>query len=148
MDVIKNIGRAVGYAAAALGHKHKKTAVLNRIRTVIRCEERAAQKDYLALGRYYYHALRDKENLVTEPHCAQLDEIEARLEKALELMQACADESFAGLEGDACPCGEDCEEITLEDVACYDEEPGLELEVPAEAEKNEPEESTGLPFEG
>ena len=112
MDVIKNIGRAVGYAAAALGHKHKKTAVLNRIRTVIRCEDRA------------------------------------RLEKALELMQACADESFAGLEGDACPCGEDCEEITLEDVACYDEEPGLELEVPAEAEKNEPEESTGLPFEG
>ena len=63
-------------------------------------------------------------------------------------MQACADESFAGLEGDACPCGEDCEEITLEDVACYDEDPGLELEVPAEAEKNEPEESTGLPFEG
>ena len=58
MDVIKNIGRAVGYAAAALGHKHKKTAVLNRIRTVIRCEERAAQKEYLALGRYYYHALR------------------------------------------------------------------------------------------
>lgn len=140
MDVVKNIGRAVGQAAAALGRKHRKTAALNRIRTVIRCEERAAQKEYLALGRYYYNALRDRGNLVTEPHCAQLDEIEARLERALEQMQACAE--------DACPCGGDCEEITLEDVECFDGEPGLELEVPAAEEKDEPEESAGLPFEG
>ena len=64
MEFIKIIGRAVGQAAETLGQKHRKTAMLNRIRTVVRCEERAAEKEYLALGRYYYNALRSEERRV------------------------------------------------------------------------------------
>ena len=36
------------------------------------------------MGRYYYHNLRDKENDVTEAHCLALDEIEQRLDAALD----------------------------------------------------------------
>ena len=39
---------------------------MNRLRTVIRCEEKAEERAYLALGRYYYHNLRDAENTVTD----------------------------------------------------------------------------------
>lgn len=150
MDLIKNIGRAVGRAAESLGEKHRRVAGLNRIRTVIRCEERAAEKEYLALGRYYYNALRDRNNAVTEPHCQALDGIEERLEKALDWMQTFSSDNGIGFisdDGD-CPCGdEECEEITLDDVECLDEEPVLEMETVVESEE-EPEETGSLPFEG
>jgi len=123
MELIKNLARAVGSAAQSLGEKHRRTAELNRIRTVIRCEERAAEKEYLALGRYYYNTLRDKGNGVTEPHCEALDGIELRLDAALSQMQAVTSES----------CGGVCEEIDLADVECLD---------------GEPEEENDLPFEG
>ena len=61
------------------GRRIGSAAYLNRIRTVIKCEEQAAEKEYLALGRYYYNNLRDPSNAVTEPHCAELEAIEARL---------------------------------------------------------------------
>lgn len=159
MDILKNIGRAVGHAAESLGEKHRKTAALNRIRTVIRCEERAAEKEYLALGRYYYNALRDKANPVAEPHCEALDAIEARLDAALQDMQARASENYLGSIGPdaysigvisgfdddgACPPAEgEYEEVDLSDVACFDEDPSLP---PAGA--SAPEENTTLPFEG
>ena len=82
MEFLKSIGRAVGEAAGYLGEKNRRAAQLNRIRAVIRCQEKAAEKEYLALGRYYYHSLRDKENPVTEGHCASLDQIERALDSA------------------------------------------------------------------
>lgn len=109
MEFIKNLARAVGDAATVLGEKHRRTAERNRIRAVLRCEERAAQKEYLALGRYYYNTLRDKSNPVAEPHCEALDDIELRIDAALALMQAAAAEYR--------------EEIDLADVEYYDEEP-------------------------
>ena len=84
MEFFKNIGKAVGEAASYLGEKNRRAAQLSRIRSVIRAQEKAAQAEYLALGRYYYHALRDKENAVTEPHCAALDRIESELDNALD----------------------------------------------------------------
>lgn len=39
------------------------------------------------MGRYYYHNLRDKENNVTEAHCLALDEIEQRLDAALDQLE-------------------------------------------------------------
>ena len=69
MEFLKTIGKAVGEAAAHLGEKNHRAAQLSRIRSFIRCQEKAAEKEYLALGRYYYHNLRDKENDVTEAHC-------------------------------------------------------------------------------
>ena len=84
MEFLKTIGKAVGEAAAHLGEKNHRAAQLSRIRSFLRCQEKAAEKEYLALGRYYYHNLRDKENDVTEAHCLALDEIEQRLDAALD----------------------------------------------------------------
>lgn len=87
MEFLKNIGKAVGNAVSFVGEKNRRSANLNRIRTVIRCEEKAAEREYLALGRYYYNNLRDDKNPITESHCAQLDEIEGRLDKALTQLE-------------------------------------------------------------
>lgn len=148
MDILKNIGRAVGHAAESLGEKHRKTAELHRIRTVVRCEERAAEREYLALGRYYYNALRDKGNPVAEPHCEALDQIEKRLDAALAMMQAVSAAGPAEPEEDGmCPRGdEECEEIDLEGIESFDEDPRLEA-APGEGPTKEGPEAP-LPFEG
>ena len=111
MEFLKTIGKAVGEAAAHLGEKNHRAAQLSRIRSFIRCQEKAAEKEYLALGRYYYHNLRDKENDVTEAHCLALDEIEQRLDAALDQLSQCYSASEAR------------EEVTLEDVQAFDQDP-------------------------
>lgn len=144
MEFLKNIGKAVGDAANYLGEKNRRAARLSRIRAVIRCQEKAAQREYLALGRYYYHSLRDKDNIVTESHCAALDQIEEALDNALDQL-----EKFYGKE--------DKEEITLEDVESYDQDPALEESFQEVLSQEEPvsdtqpapaEENDDLPFEG
>lgn len=143
MKLFQNIGKAVTGAASYLTEKNRRAARLNRVRTVIKCQEKAAEKEYLALGRYYYHNLRDKDNTVTEGHCAALDQIEEALDAALDQL-----EKFYGEKEAA------AEEITLEDVQVYDEEPVLEDEaLPAGEEEAAPaaqagEEEDDLPFEG
>lgn len=123
MKFWKSIGKAVGDAANFVGEKSRKAAYLSRIRTVIQCEEKAAEKQYLALGRYYYNNLRDKANPVTESHCTELEAIEARLDKALSQLEkfysgegaeVCSEQMEAGVIG---------EEITLEDVESFDHDP-------------------------
>lgn len=146
MEFLKTIGKAVGEAAAHLGEKNHRAAQLSRIRSFLRCQEKAAEKEYLALGRYYYHNLRDKENDVTEAHCLALDEIEQRLDAALDQLSQCYSASEAR------------EEVTLEDVQAFDQDPAAQAAptpveaapaeeapaaTPAPAEENE-----NLPFEG
>ncbi len=85
--------------AAGIRRKNRRAAALNRLRTVIRCQERAAEKEYLALGRYYYNALRDKENPVAEEHCARLDGINAMLDSTLLALEKAAREEDASCIG-------------------------------------------------
>lgn len=153
MNFLKNIGKTVSDAAGYLGEKSRRAAYLNRIRTVIRCEEKAADREYLALGRYYYNSLRDKNNPVTEAHCAELEAIEGRLEKALDQLeqfyQAENDVTvIGGAEGftviDTAEGG--AEEITLDDVESYDYDPVAEK--PEQEAKAEADEAADLPFEG
>lgn len=113
MDFIKNItaafktaGGAVQSAVGVVAEKNRKTALMNRLRTVIRCEEKAAERAYLALGRYYYHNLRDADNAVTEPHCIDIEAAEQRIDAAVAKLEALCHE-----EGE-----EEIEEITLDDV--------------------------------
>ena len=73
------------------------------------------------MGRYYYHNLRDKENDVTEAHCLALDEIEQRLDAALDQLSQCYS------------AGEAREEVTLEDVQAFDQDPAAQEETPAQA---------------
>ncbi|MCH5353249.1 MAG: hypothetical protein J1E06_07275 [Acutalibacter sp.] len=159
MKLLDRIKEAAGNAASRLEERNRKAAAANRLRTVIRCEEAAAEKEYLALGRYFYNNLRDKGNDVTEAHCAELEEIEARLEKALDQL-----EQLYQTEDPIFVPEEEKEEITLEDVECFDHDPDLIPEgTPAEtaevpAEKPEVPvsavddgiagENADLPFEG
>lgn len=145
MNFLKNIGKAVENAANYVGEKNRRAAALNRIRAVIRCEEKAAEKEYLALGRYYYNNLRDKDNAVTEPHCVELEGIEARLDQAIAQL-----EKYYGEEEPQ------HEEVTLEGVESFDHDPTLPQEpegpqpaAPQEAAHAAPEEEAeNLPFEG
>lgn len=175
MDFLKNIGKAVGNAVSFVGEKNRRAANLNRIRSVIRCEEQAAQREYLALGRYYYNNLRDDSNPVTESHCAQLDEIEGRLDKALtQLEQFYQQEQndgitvtidivkdqkaqapgssvgvISGADGPTAVYtkkgGAEIEEVTLDGVKEFDHEPTPEE---AAQETRKTEETEDLPFEG
>lgn len=150
MDFFKSIGKVIGEAASIVGEKNRRAAYVNRIRTVIKCEERAAEKEYLALGRYYYNNLRDRNNPVTEAHCAELDQIEERMEKALSQL-----ENFYSMEEQEAALEEPKEEVTLEDVESFDHDPmtipaetapeeaAPEIDAPAEPGAND-----DLPFEG
>ena len=73
--------------AAGIRQKNRHAAVMNRLRTGIRCQEQAAEKEYLALGRYYYNALRGKDSPVAEEHCKRLDEINALLDATLKSLE-------------------------------------------------------------
>lgn len=166
MAFFKEIGKALSGAVSFVGEKNRRTAYVNRIRTVIRCEEKAAEKEYATLGRYYYNNLRDKSNPVTEAHCVELEAIEARLEKALDQLeqfyqleqQEASKTIMLGSEGGpvAVYITRDCaEEVTLDDVESFDHDPmaepaekAPETPAPAPARTVEPEDNSDLPFEG
>lgn len=86
-DVKMNVTVKSRWLAFQLKEKNRRAAVANRLRTVIRCEEKAAEKEYLALGRYYYNALRDADNPIAESHCARIDQINVRRDNALEQLE-------------------------------------------------------------
>lgn len=97
MGKLKDISRAAlaitSLKAAHLKDKSRRTAKMNRLRTVSRCEERAAEKEYLALGRYYYNALRNKDDAIAEAHCSRIDSIEQRRDAALQELESLAQQA-------------------------------------------------------
>lgn len=178
MEFFKNIGKAFSGAVSYVGEKNRRAAYLNRIRTVIRCEEKAAEKEYLALGRYYYNNLRDKSNPVTEAHCAEVEAIEGRMDKAINQLEQFynqeqndgvavtvdneKDENAPSPDGQVeVTCGVDgptavyrtgggsvVEKVTLDDVEEYDHDPMADPVPAAPVAPAEPGENDGLPFEG
>ena len=108
--VFKTAGGAVQGAVKVVEEKNRRTALMNRLRTVIRCEEKAEERAYLALGRYYYHNLRDAENTVTEPYCIDIEAAQKRIDAAVEKLEALTREDDSEAEE---------EEITLDDVQEY-----------------------------
>ena len=126
MNFLKNIsaafktaGGAVQGAVKVVEEKNRRTALMNRLRTVIRCEEKAEERAYLALGRYYYHNLRDAENTVTEPYCIDIEAAQKRIDAAVEKLEALTREDGSEAEE---------EEITLDDVQEYTPTPEEEKE--------------------
>lgn len=107
MDFIKSIGDAMLGAKDFVLEKNRKSALANRLRAVVKCEEQSAQRAYMALGRYYYHNLRDAGNSITEQECTVIDAAEKRIEQATShLNQIYSDMGRVG----------DAEEIDLDDV--------------------------------
>ena len=153
MKILDKITQAAGNAVGLLEEKNRKAAYKSRLRTLIRSEESAAEKEYLALGRYFYHNLRNKGNDVTEAHCKALDEIETRLEKTLDQLEQCYPADDCAI--DAAVTESMTEEVTLDDVECFDHDPEATGEVPFPEEAPAPEaddsiadENADLPFEG
>ena len=163
MGAWKDVSKAVRVKTRAtayyLKEKNHRAAVMNRLRAVIRCEEKAAEKEYLALGRYYYNVLRDPDNPVAEAHCLRLDQLQAQRDRALEdleqLMQQQHEASSVAVGKDGptaayrapvfrfhkgqtemtvTPQEDEVEEVDLSDVACFDYDPTLPQPSAQEAE--------------
>ena len=146
MNFLKNIsaafktaGGAVQGAVKVVEEKNRRTALMNRLRTVIRCEEKAEERAYLALGRYYYHNLRDAENTVTEPYCIDIEAAQKRIDAAVEKLEALTRETAVKDLGEYLASGKEPqpvkqeseaeeEEITLDDVQEYTPTPEEEKE--------------------
>lgn len=96
-DYANRVMTGAGRLAADVRQRNRHTARMNRLRTVLRCQERAAEREYMALGRYYYNALRDKENALAEEHCQRLDKIQAVLDSTLSSLEAAAREEAASV---------------------------------------------------
>lgn len=126
MGIINQLCRAAGDYAEMLKEKNSRAAVINRLRMVIRCEEKAADQEYMALGRYYYNALRDKDNALAESHCARIDEISARRDSALEALERVTHEasSIAVISGYDSECDGSLEERAEEKKTLFHFEQG------------------------
>ena len=167
----KKLGQSARRTAQNLKEKNRRAALANRLRLVVRCEDQAAEKEYLALGRYYYNALRNKDNAIAESHCARIDAIQQRRDKALSQLEQvvnaqaevvtlvshvegptavfvtgtiCSSKAAEEAEEEYNPEDENSEEIDLSDVESFDQDPMPEASVtpPAELDEND-----GLPFE-
>lgn len=118
MGVWNQLGKRVSGAVSRLEERNRHMAHINRIRGVLKREEKAAEREYLALGRYYYNSLRDADNPVTEPHCAELAKIEKRLGTAInELERLYAEAAERKAQRHV--------EVTLEDVSVSDVAPEI-----------------------
>lgn len=84
MNIFKKFGHAASLAVQKIEDKNKFSAQINRLRHIMKKEEKAAEREYITLGRYYYENLRDKENDVTEVHCREIEQIEDRLNTAID----------------------------------------------------------------
>lgn len=113
---MKNILGAVGItlsnAVEYVVDKNRKAAQISRLKSVIRSEERISEKAFAALGKYYYHHLRDENDPVTEPYCTTIDHSAQRMDRAITRLEELSME--AGHE-DSC---EDCEECTFDCTEC------------------------------
>lgn len=87
MGFLKDLGQAAESCAHRVKGKTSRAAAINRLRTVVKVQESAAEKEYLALGRYYYNALQDKDNPIAQSHCARLDKILAERDAALNALE-------------------------------------------------------------
>lgn len=119
MSILSKLGRATVNALSSLEERNRRTAKLNRIRAVLKREEKAARQELLALGRYYYQNLRDPEDATAELHCAELDKIEKRMDVAvaeLELHYKQMVEEKA----------RKAEVVDLEDIECHDAPPSIQ----------------------
>lgn len=137
-NIFETIGHTLSGAVDYVVEKNRRAAQINRLKMVIRKEERAAEKAYIALGKYYYHTLRDELNAVTEPHCAAVDNATRRMDRAMSRLESMCfrEEGNSCPEGGCASCGYDCdmrEDSWEEEDAEFHEEP--ETACPCAAEE-------------
>jgi len=134
MGFINKVGKTLSEGFSRLEEKNRRSAYLNRIRAALKREEKAAQREYIALGRYYYNNLRDQNDQVAEKHCTELEIISKRIEAAIDRLEECYAEM-------AEKKAAQYEEIDLDDVQCLEDPVKREETPPLEEVKDELKES-------
>lgn len=146
--ILETIGVSLSRAVEHVVDKNRKAAQINRLKLVIRNEERVSEKAYAALGKYYYHHLRDASDPITEPHCTAIDHASRRMDRAItRLEELCAQPGCS--EEDCSACGYDCSacEAFGEDEDFSDEMTDSPEEAD-QAEETAPAEEACAPAEG
>ncbi len=82
MGFFKNITSAMTDAKDYVVEKNKRSSLVGKLKASIKTEKSRADKAYIALGRYYFHNLRDEANADTEPFCVEISQAEMRIERA------------------------------------------------------------------
>lgn len=107
MSIFNNVSEKVTKAVDYVVEKNRKAALINRIRIVIKNERENEARAYIALGKYYFHNMRDDQNEETEHLCRSVEDAERRMKKAFEkLDEITAPEEIT--EDECADCGDDC----------------------------------------
>ncbi len=127
MNILKKIGVCLEKSAQKIEEKNRYAAQINRIRGLMKREQKAAEREYITLGRYYYQNLRKAENTVTEKHCAELDQINKRLNIAIDQLEKTYYEIAKAKQEQTEEISlEDVREMNAEEISTFDEENGTQ----------------------
>lgn len=77
MIMNENIRKALTTASDikdSVNESIRKNGIISRLKMVIKCERASLDREYAALGRYYYNNLRDRDIPECEEHCKEIDE--------------------------------------------------------------------------
>ncbi len=95
MSLFYNLREGVSGAINYVVDKNRKISLINRIKSIIRTEEHNANQAYIALGKYYFHNLRDAKNGETEFYCLEVDHANRRISRAMmKLDELTEDETY------------------------------------------------------
>ena len=83
MSLFYNLREGVSGAINYVVDKNRKISLINRIKTIIRQEEKNANQAYIALGKYYFNHLRDPQNGETEFYCMEIEHANRRIGRAM-----------------------------------------------------------------
>lgn len=115
--VANGVTKTVDYVV----EKNRRAALINRVKMVIRSEEKNIDQAYIQLGKYYFHKLRDPQNPDTEHFCRAIDHSNLRIDRAVTKLEeltceeepVCSDCSCCGSEcGECASCAEESSEET------------------------------------
>lgn len=112
MNLFQNVADGVTKAIDYVVEANRKAALINRVKVVVRSEEKNIDQAYIALGKYYFRNLRDESNEETEHYCKAVENGKSRLDRALTKLEELTtpDDRTYG-DGEGCEdCNSDCDE--------------------------------------
>ncbi|MGI6283146.1 hypothetical protein [Caproicibacterium sp. XB2] len=110
MGLFNDLGKQISDTFGGLRDKNHRTAVVNRLRIVIRNDREERARAYVALGKYYYEHMRGQGNPEAEALCDSIDESDRRLKHAFQRLEEIREENDAeAAQKDRCTeCDSDC----------------------------------------
>ncbi|WOC32209.1 MULTISPECIES: hypothetical protein [Caproicibacterium] len=132
MGILDSFGKQLSGTFDSLREKNHRSAVINRLRIVIKNERENSARAYVALGKYYYEHLRAQGNAETEALCASIDDSDRRLKRAFAHLEEIREQTIAQVpETECADCSDDCSACKFQDNC------GNTEAAPAETESTE-----------